>query len=181
MAADCAGQEGALSMRLMLLMCACCLLLTGIACAQAPPSVVPSIVIMPPQQGIVTIVATYGQFYTNLSAKERLCPGAELLVIRQGVPIGRAQVLKVNMLSSIAQLLPEYRAVVPQAGDAVVVRYNPTTPEVGRLHPPRSIGMVSGNCRPPALPAIEPDMSFHDIGPFYTLAALAIIVLSLLD
>ena len=162
-------------MRSMLLICACCLLFVGKAFAQAPIATLPSL------RGIVTIVATYGQFYTNLGAKERLCPGAELIVVRNGVVIGEARVLHVNTLDSIAELLPAYRAVIPRAGDVLIVRSNPTTPQVGRLRPPRFTGEVPRTCRPPQLPAIEPDMSFSDIEPFYTLAVIAGIILVIID
>ncbi len=163
------------------------LALSGIAAAAEPaPAVPPAPVVVPmlsvlPQQGIVTIVASYGQFYTNLGAKERLCPGAALLVLRDGAVIARARVLKVNMLDSIAELLPAFGAVVPQAGDKLLVEFNPKTPTVKLRHPPMMVGEVGTTCTPPALPAIEPDMSFHDLEPFYALAILAGVVIAVVD
>lgn len=135
----------------------------------------------PPVRGIVTITASYGQFYTNLGAKERLCPGAELLILRPGGLLARARVLKVNMLDSIAQLAPEFSAVIPQAGDAVAVQFNPDTPTVRGLHPPLMPGTVGANCRPPALPAIEPDMDFVDDESDLTLALLILLGVQLLN
>lgn len=129
-----------------------------------------------PLRGLVTITAPYGQFYTNIGARERLCSGAEILLVRGGVAIARAQILKVNGLDSIAQLAPEFPAVIPQTGDVVVVQVNPMRPTVGHRTPPDYWGTAPRNCRPPELPAMEPDMSFRDIEPFYTLVVIAGIV-----
>lgn len=147
----------------------------GAAFAQAP------VVAPQPLRGMVTVVAPYGQFYTNLGARERLCAGAEILLVRGGAVIARAQILKVNQLDSIAQLAPEYPAVIPQTGDVVVVQVNPLQPTVGRRTPPDYWGAVPRDCKPPELPAIEPDMDFRDLELTYTLAAIAILIDVLTD
>lgn len=91
--------------------------------ADAPQTLVPMSA-TPPICGTVTIIATCGQFYTNLGKREQLCNGADMLVVRYGIVIGRARVLKVNEMDSIAVLLPEYTSVMPISGDSVVVQYN---------------------------------------------------------
>ena len=111
----------------------------GAADSRAPqPLRVPSaaaiapMVIVRPLRGIVTLVEPYGQFYTNVGAKESLCNGAEILVVRGGAVVAHAQVIKVNVLDSIAELLPEYRMLLPESGDVVVVQCNPTQPSKTR-------------------------------------------------
>ncbi|MHB0936723.1 MAG: hypothetical protein ACYC6A_10070 [Armatimonadota bacterium] len=158
-------------MQRFILVCALLAACLGAAFAQGPVVVAPQ-----PLRGIVTVTAPYGQFYTNLGARERLCAGAEILLVRGGVAIARARILKVNQLDSIAQLAPEFPAVIPQTGDVAVVQVNPQRPTVGRLTPPDYWGTVPRNCRPPELPAIEPDMDFRDLELTYTLAAIAILV-----
>ena len=157
-------------MHRVILVCALLAACLGAAVAQVT-AVAPQ-----PLRGIVTVTAPYGQFYTNIGARERLCAGAEILLVRGGVVIARARILKVNQLDSIAQLAPEFPAVIPQTGDVVVVQVNPQRPTVRRLTPPDYWGTVPRNCRPPELPAIEPDMDFRDLELTYTLAAIAILV-----
>ena len=154
-------------------MLAVCLLLTaGAVWAQVAPA--------PVMNGHVTIVATYGQFYTDLGAKERLCPGAEIVLARAGVIIARATVLKVDVLDSIAQLAPEFPSVVPQPGDAVLVFSNTRRVDVGNLHPPLDPTAVGVNCRPPALPGMEPDTRLNREGSGLTFAAFVALALSII-
>lgn len=135
----------------------------------------------PVLSGHVTIVATYGQFYTDLGAKERLCPGAEIVLARAGVAIARATVLKVDMLDSIAQLASEFPHVVPQPGDAVLVFANAPRRQVGDLHPPLDPTAIGANCRPPELPGMEPDLDTRRIESGVTFAALVALILSIFD
>ncbi len=86
------------------------------------------------RQGIVTIVQPSWQFYTNLGAREQLAPGAVLQVVRGGVIIGAARVIKVSLLDSIAELTPDSPRVLLQSGDIVLVQSNPVViPPPGRL------------------------------------------------
>ena len=137
-------------------------------------------VVAPPQQGVVTVVATYGQFYTNVGARENLCAGAEMLLVRGGNVIARARVIKVNILDSIAELLPEYRVLVPEAGDVVIVQSNPTQP-VGarrsRNEPLQNLATPT-TCRP-YLPAIEPDMDTREYQTLWGVAILSGIILAI--
>jgi hypothetical protein len=137
------------------------ILLAGAACAAEPPATVTiaPMVSAPPLRGTVTVVTADGQFYTNFGVTERLRPGAELLLCRGGEVLARGGVLKVNLLDSIAELLPGFAAVIPMAGDTVWVQYNPPPGE-------------KQHGRPPKLPDIEPDMGFGSIDGIYAVAAL---------
>lgn len=93
--------------------------------APAAPTTAPAMDMQPPLRGCVTVQETRGQFYIDLGSRDQLYKGSEVLVLRGNYVLGRAKIVKVDELDSIAQLLPESNKARILAGDAVVVQFNP--------------------------------------------------------
>lgn len=129
------------------------------------------------QRGVVTVVATHGQFYINLGATERIAAGAELLVLRGGCAVGTARVLKVSPLDSVAELLPACGLAVPYPGDTVLVQSSPTGNECRQTSLYRCSqleALLIPNCTRHRLPDMEPDLDQRGAETFFGLAFLAI-------
>ncbi|MHB9134245.1 MAG: hypothetical protein ACYDBB_24510 [Armatimonadota bacterium] len=126
--------------------------------AVTAPTPTPAMNLQPPLRGLVTISAARGQFYTNLGSRDQLYKGAEVLVLRGGYVLGRAKILKVDDLDSIAQLLPESNKSRIQTGDVVVVQFNPVPQTVSSR-----------------LPYWEPDLSHRESETVITLILLGVL------
>ena len=112
-------------------LCASLFVLTSVArpgvavdcpCPQQDTYVVAPIAEQPALKGIATIIAGCGQFYLNIGAKEGVRLGADLTLMRGGCIIGRARVIKVDVLDSIAQLCPDNSELRVIPGDVALVQ-----------------------------------------------------------
>lgn len=136
------------------------------------PSLTPSAVT--PLHGVVTFIESHAQFYIDLGSADQMPNGEMLTVCHDGVAIAQAQVIKVNTLDSIAELMPENRSLVLEAGDAVVVQ---TITPVGVMPEiaPSAVGAPKKHVISHQMPSDEPNMSLHDQESFDMLGTLAVI------
>lgn len=173
--------------RLAIIMAFCALFLTvsltaqpapgSCACGAPNPYVCTSLAAQPPLVGIATIIAPCGQFYLNVGAKEDVRLGAELTITRAGCILGRACVVKVDVLDSIAQLYPESQHLRVIPGDVVLVNNADARQWCGRYCPYR---LRNDDCMQLTnrLPWIEPniDPGFYDSYEFYTVVLLGLTI-----
>lgn len=73
-----------------------------------------------PTHATVTIVAEDGLFYLNCGTIDELQPSTGVYLLRDGQRIAEGRVLRVNVVDTIAQLLPSCREIIPLTGDTVV-------------------------------------------------------------
>ena len=134
-----------------------------------------------PLQGVVTILAPCGQFYTNLGTKEMLSVGAVLSISREGRVIGKARVVKVGELDSIAEQSPRDGLTLLESGDCVEVLSNPTAKN-GVCKTDNDPGFLLALLFPgcgPRLPDFEPNNSQRGKEAFLGLAFAAVVIQSL--
>jgi hypothetical protein len=90
----------------------------------ATPTIAP-MVMEAPLRGIVTVGGGDGCFNSSIGQVDYVNLGAEVIILRGNMIIGRGQVIRLNRLDSVVKLFPEFGAARVLTGDTVLVRYNP--------------------------------------------------------